>query len=47
MTNEEFFKTKGFKEGVKVLLVVVGFALIISIWRSGVTFGHWLYEVLH
>jgi hypothetical protein len=43
MTKEEFLKSNYFK----ILLPVVGFALIITLWRNGYEFGQWLYRALH
>jgi hypothetical protein len=43
MTKEEFLKSNYFK----VLLPVVGFAMVIALWRNGYEFGQWLYRALH
>jgi hypothetical protein len=43
MTKEEFFKSNYFK----ILLPVVGFALIIELWRNGYEFGQWLHRALN
>jgi len=43
MTKEEYFKSKGFK----ILLPVIVVALVITLWRNGFEFGQWLYGILH
>jgi len=43
MTKEEFFKSKG----IKILLPIIVVGLIITLWRNGYEFGQWLYSVLH
>jgi fatty acid desaturase len=43
MTKEEFFKSKGFK----ILLPIVIAALVIALWRNGYDFGQWLYRISH
>jgi len=43
MKKEEFFKSKGFK----ILLPIIVVALVIAIWRNGYEFGQWLHGVLN
>jgi len=43
MTKEEFFKSKGFK----ILLPVIVVALVIALWRNGYEFGQWLFNMRH
>jgi hypothetical protein len=43
MTQEEFFKSKGFK----ILLPVILAALVIVLWRNGFEFGQWLHRILN
>jgi hypothetical protein len=43
MTKEEFFKSNYFK----ILLPVVGIAVIIGLWRNGYQFGQWLYKIFN
>lgn len=43
MTREEFFKSKGFK----ILLPVIIAALVIALWRNGYAFGQWLHGILN
>ena len=43
MTKDEFFKSKGFK----VLLPVIIVVLVIALWRNGFEFGQWLHSILH
>jgi len=43
MTKEEYFKSKGFK----ILLPVIVVALVITLWRNGFEFGQWLHSFLN
>jgi hypothetical protein len=43
MTKEEFFKSKGCKIFLPVLVV----ALVIALWSNGLEFGQWLHNILN
>jgi hypothetical protein len=43
MTKEEFFKSKGFK----ILLPIIVIALVIAIGKNGYELGQWLHGVLN
>lgn len=43
MNKNELFSSGA----IQVLLVVLGCAFAIELWRDGYAFGQWLYTVLH
>lgn len=43
MKKEEFLKSNYYK----LLLPIVGIALVIGIWQSGYEFGKWLFKILN
>jgi hypothetical protein len=43
VTKEDFLKSNYFK----IMLPVLGLAIVIGLWQNGYEFGQWLYRVLH